>query len=77
MTVINIHTAVLFDPKLKEFVHDMSIEVNTITGTIAKVYKRENTLPEVIQKPDIDLRNKIVCPGFVDAHTHIFLHSYE
>ncbi|KAJ9142981.1 hypothetical protein NKR23_g6871 [Pleurostoma richardsiae] len=31
----------------------------------------------MIVKPGIDLRDKFVCPGFVDPHTHIFLHSYD
>jgi cytosine/adenosine deaminase-related metal-dependent hydrolase len=77
MSVFTIHTDVLFDPKLKEFRNDISVTVNAATGLISKVFKRTEPLPDAIQKPDLDLRGKVVLPGFVDAHTHIFLHSYE
>ncbi|RFU27364.1 hypothetical protein B7463_g8965, partial [Scytalidium lignicola] len=76
MAILNIHTSILFDPKLKKFVNDTSITVDTVSGLIVKVYKREAPLTD-IQQSDIDLRDKVVCPGFVDAHTHIFLHSYD
>ena len=77
MTILTIHTDTLFDPKLKAFVNDVSLSVDTETGLIAHVFHREEALDDHVQKPDIDLRGKVVCPGFVDAHTHIFLHSYE
>ena len=77
MSSFTIHTDVLFDPKLKKFVNDISITVNTNSGLISRVFRRGNPLSEVVSKPDIDLRGKVVLPGFVDAHTHIFLHSYE
>ncbi|KAF2164604.1 hypothetical protein M409DRAFT_25000 [Zasmidium cellare ATCC 36951] len=72
-----IHTDCLFDPKQKKFVKDTSIDVNPTTGLITKVYQRETDYEIVIASNDIDLRGKCVLPGLVDAHTHIFLHSYK
>lgn len=71
-----VHTDCLFDSKEKAFVKDTSIEVDPKTGLIIKVYTRSTALPDSISEPDIDLRGKCVLPGLVDAHTHIFLHSY-
>jgi cytosine/adenosine deaminase-related metal-dependent hydrolase len=76
MSDFTVHTDLLFDPKEKAFVKDVSITINPTTGLITKVYTRSQPLGNVI-KPDIDLRGKVVCPGFVDAHTHIFLHAYS
>lgn len=77
MSAVTIHTSVLFDPKLKKFVNDISVTVDQTTGLITRVWTRNEALPDVIAMPDLDLRGKVVLPGFVDAHTHIFLHSYE
>ncbi len=72
-----IHTSTLFDPKKKAFVTNVSVKVDPKTGLIVDVYERtESSLGEV-PKGDVDLRGKVVMPGMVDAHTHIFLHSYE
>jgi len=76
MSQYTIHSSILFDPKKKEFVKDVSVTVDTESGLITKVFTRD-TLLEVVPEGDVDLRGKIVMPGFVDAHTHIFLHSYE
>ncbi|KAK5127848.1 hypothetical protein LTR85_004965 [Meristemomyces frigidus] len=72
-----IHTDLLFDSKKKAFVKDTSITVAPETGLIVKVYQRKDALPTTVNEPDIDLRGKCVLPGFVDAHTHIFLHAYS
>jgi len=77
MSTFTIHTNVLFDPKLKKFVNDVSVTVDKTTGLITRVWTRNEALPDFVAKPDLDLREKVVLPGFVDAHTHIFLHSYE
>lgn len=77
MTTFAVHTDTLFDPKQKTFLKDISIEVSPETGLITRIIHRFEPLPAKVEKPDIDLRGKVVCPGFVDAHTHIFLHSYE
>jgi imidazolonepropionase-like amidohydrolase len=54
----------------------MSIQVNPKTGAIARLYNRNTSdLPLPLSSRDIDLRGKVVFPGFVDSHTHIFLHS--
>jgi len=80
MPEITLHTSTLFDPKQKKFVKDVSIKVNTQSGLITKVFTRNDAkqpLPDVLTDGEVDLRGKFVMPGFVDAHTHIFLHSYE
>jgi cytosine/adenosine deaminase-related metal-dependent hydrolase len=77
MSLFTIHTDVLFDPKRRKFVSDVSIIVDASSGLITEVFNRTDALPEIVSKPDVDLRGKVVLPGFVDAHTHIFLHSYS
>jgi len=72
-----IHKDVLFDLKLKHFINNVSITVDESTGLITDVIRRAELLPQSVPHPDIDLRGKVVFPGFVDAHTHIFLHGYE
>lgn len=72
-----IHSSLLFDPKKKEFVKDVSVTVDKETGLITQVFVRDFTLGDIVSDDDVDLRGKVVMPGFVDAHTHIFLHSYE
>ncbi|WVW82651.1 hypothetical protein I302_104662 [Kwoniella bestiolae CBS 10118] len=77
MTVFTVHTDLLFDSKKKQFVTDTSIKIDSDTGLIIEVYERKHAIPDPVEKPDVDLRGKVVCPGFVDAHTHIFLHAYD
>ncbi|GAB7354474.1 hypothetical protein MBLNU459_g4949t1 [Dothideomycetes sp. NU459] len=73
-----VHTDLLFASQSKKFITDTSIVVNKTTGLIDKVYKRKrDDLPALIIPPDVDLRGKTVLPGFVDAHTHMFLHPYS
>lgn len=74
-----IHASTLFDPKKKAFVSNVSITVDPKTGLIVEVTQRPvpDDLGETVPDGDVDLRGRIVMPGFVDAHTHIFLHSYE
>jgi imidazolonepropionase-like amidohydrolase len=75
MPLKTLHTSSLFDSKNKKFVKDISVTVDTDTGLITKVISRDETTP--VLEGDVDLRGKFVMPGFVDSHTHIFLHSYE
>lgn len=70
-----IHTSTLFDPKKKAWLEDISVMVEPASGSIIDVFQRKEPLEEVPEN-DIDLRGKFVLPGFVDAHAHIFLHSY-
>lgn len=79
MSQFTIHTSSLFDPKLKIFRHNVSVTVDPVSGLIVRVFERdaETPLSEILQPGDIDLSGKYVLPGLVDAHTHIFLHSYE
>ncbi|KAI0970840.1 hypothetical protein F4678DRAFT_105602 [Xylaria arbuscula] len=74
-----IHTSSLFDSRKKQFVSNISIEVDTITGLITRTYERSQSLPfeNVSNSETIDLRGLTVIPGLVDAHTHIFLHGYS
>lgn len=73
-----IHTSVLFDPKSKQFRSNVSVTVDPVSGLIVAVTERQpDSLESSVPDGDIDLRGKVVMPGFVDAHSHIFLHSYE
>ncbi|KAI1155263.1 hypothetical protein F4825DRAFT_68641 [Nemania diffusa] len=78
-TQLTIHTSSLFDSKNKRFLSDISIDVDTHTGLIARTYKRSHSLPQhdVSDSRTVDLRGLTVLPGLVDAHTHIFLHGYD
>lgn len=71
---VTIHSSLLFDPKKKVFVKNVSIKVDTERGSITEVYTRES---EDEVTGGIDLRGRVVMPGFVDAHTHVFLHPYR
>lgn len=76
--IITVHSSELFDSKKKKFVKNVSIKVDRESGSIAEVYTRQSDDElDVLQDGDIDLRGQIVMPGFVDAHTHIFLHPYR
>lgn len=72
---LTLHSSLLFDPRKKAFVKNVSIKIDPQSGGIAEVYER--AADEEIHDGDIDLRGKVVMPGFVDAHTHIFLHPYR
>lgn len=77
-STITLHTSILFDPKQNAFLTNRSIEANTQTGAIARIFERETAaLSSPLPPNHIDLTNKFVLPGLVDAHTHIFLHSYK
>lgn len=71
-----IHTSTLFDPKKKAFLANISITVDPSTGAIVDIFERSVELVNV-PHGDVDLRGKLVMPGFVDSHTHIFLHDYR
>ena len=77
MSAFTIHTSLLFDRKKKDFVIDTLITVDKTTGLITEVYRRKSALPCHVSPLDIDLRGKVVLPGFVDAHTHILLYAYS
>ncbi|ORX35474.1 hypothetical protein BD324DRAFT_632982 [Kockovaella imperatae] len=70
-----IHTSLLFDSKSKSWSRDISLVVSLKTGNIVSTFHRDGQTE--IALDDIDLRGLTVIPGLVDAHTHIFLHSYD
>lgn len=72
-------TSLLFDPKEKRFLSNVSITVNEESGLINAITSRHNDsdIPSLPSPGVVDLRGKVVLPGFVDAHTHIFLHAYS
>lgn len=72
-----LHTDTLFNPLTKGVENGVSIVVDEDTGSVVKLFGRSEPLPAVLPEGDVDLRGKFVMPGFVDAHTHIFLHSYD
>ncbi|KAK1985897.1 amidohydrolase [Colletotrichum cereale] len=74
---ITLHTSLLFNARRKTFDKDISIVVDPTRGTIEDVYRRPCGGDPTVNEWDIDLRGKVVMPGFVDAHTHVFLHSYD
>ncbi|KAH8895227.1 hypothetical protein GQ53DRAFT_820065 [Thozetella sp. PMI_491] len=77
-TPYTIHTSTLFDPQKKKFISDVSIKVDPISGLIVDVFEREaGALGGSVPAGDVDLRGKVVMPGLVDAHAHIYLHSYD
>lgn len=73
---ITVHAGTIFDAKAKKFKENVSITVDPRTGSIVHVCQRDSPTAN-LRDGDIDLRDKIVMPGFVDAHTHIFLHAYK
>lgn len=80
MAPFTLHTSSLFDPNLKRVRHDVSITVDPGRGLITRIFERDDQktpLADILQDGDIDLRGQFVMPGLVDAHTHVFLHSYE
>lgn len=75
-STFTIHAGVYFDAPAKAFKDNVSIVVDPGTGAIVDVVQRDSRSAD-IKAGDIDLRYRIVMPGFVDAHTHIFLHAYR
>ena len=73
---ITIHAGTVFDSKARKFRDNVFITVNQQTGAITEVAQRQGT-EAILEEGDIDLRDKVVMPGFVDAHTHVFLHAYR
>ncbi|KAK0469359.1 uncharacterized protein EV420DRAFT_1659320 [Desarmillaria tabescens] len=60
----------LFNPNIEDFVASQLIVVSKRTELIVDVHDY------ITGSVDIDLRHLTVLPGFVDAHVHMFLHSY-
>lgn len=70
-----VHTSLCFDPKKMEWMKNVTFTVNRDTGLIVRIEERPSADADVGPE-DKDLRGKVVLPGMVDAHTHIFLHAY-
>ncbi|KAJ4347794.1 uncharacterized protein N0V89_009164 [Didymosphaeria variabile] len=72
-----IHTSLLFSPHLKTFLPNVSLLISPTTGLVLRTHTRStSSIPSPLPPSDIDLTHLVVLPGFVDAHTHIFLHPY-
>ncbi|KAJ5042101.1 uncharacterized protein L3040_004659 [Drepanopeziza brunnea f. sp. 'multigermtubi'] len=75
--IITIHTSTLFDPRKKAFLADISLIVSRETGLVTGIFARDDddALPEPpLPEPGsvvVDLRGKVVVPGFVDAHAYL------
>jgi imidazolonepropionase-like amidohydrolase len=80
-SLLVIHTSLLFDSEAKKFVTGVSLEIDKPTGLITKTWVRGSD--DIVDDNDaalrehLDLRGYVVLPGLVDAHTHVFLHSYQ
>lgn len=75
---LTLHTSLLFDPRKKAFLPNMTLTVSPATGLITSITTRASaSIPSPLPPTHVDLRGKTVTPGYVDAHTHIFLHSYD
>jgi imidazolonepropionase-like amidohydrolase len=80
MVEYTVHTSTLFDPKVKKTRSNVSITVDSASGRIVRVFERDDAgrlFSDFFKDGDVDLRGKYVLPGLVDAHTHVFLHTYE
>lgn len=79
---LRIYAGLVFDSKAKAFYTNCAITIDLVTGLITDVayYSTASHFDDDVSDPDLsvlDLRDLTVLPGFVDAHTHIFLHSYS
>ncbi|KAG0678938.1 hypothetical protein C6P40_001458 [Pichia californica] len=72
-----VHCSTVFNSKTMEVMNNISFLIDPAIGLIVKIIQRNSNDVKNLTDNDIDLRGKFVMPGFVDAHTHIFLHSYD
>ncbi|WVQ81864.1 hypothetical protein IAT38_003991 [Cryptococcus sp. DSM 104549] len=74
-----IHTSLLFISQGAFFKDKpFAVTISPSTGKIVSVAPSSLSPTDPVPQDDIDLRsNFTVLPGFVDAHTHIFLHPYS
>jgi len=70
-----IYTSLLFSPE-SDFRSNIALTISRETGLLTKVAPYDEPSLDLIAG-DLDLRRYFVMPGFVDAHTHIFLHPYS
>ena len=70
-----IHTSLLFDSKTKSWLTDVSLVISPKSGNV--ISRSQRTPSTSIAPNDLDLRGYTIIPGLVDAHAHIFLHSYS
>lgn len=71
-----VYTSCLFDPIKKRFLENSVLTVDRSRGSIVSLTPYDAHSMQ-LDAGDIDLRDKCVIPGLVDAHTHIFLHAYD
>ncbi|KAI0355152.1 hypothetical protein OH77DRAFT_1403522 [Trametes cingulata] len=77
--VIRIYAGKLFDPQTLELQPHRVVTVSPSSGLVLDVKPYSAEELEDIAFTDenhVDLRHATVLPGFVDAHVHMFLHSY-
>lgn len=79
--ITRIITSHLFEPTTRKFIQDQVITINERLGLVIDVQTYEGGdedlfVPDKLTRRVIDLRGKFVLPGLVDAHSHLFLHSY-
>ena len=71
-----IYTSRLFSPLTSSFHSNLALTVSSVSGLITSSSTHSLKPQDPVESPNIDLRAFTVLPGFVDAHTHIFLHPY-
>ncbi|KAH7105017.1 hypothetical protein BKA62DRAFT_669325 [Auriculariales sp. MPI-PUGE-AT-0066] len=72
--VFRVISSKMFDPASVSFVYDKIIAVHGPSGVILSVDDMPSDL--VLKSTDVDLRGMTVLPGLIDAHVHLFLHTY-
>ncbi|KAI9066480.1 hypothetical protein FKP32DRAFT_1664791 [Trametes sanguinea] len=77
--IIRIYAGKLYDPESLELSPQRVISVSPRLGLVLGVqpYSKEDTdQVDFTREDEVDLRDAIVLPGFVDTHVHFFLHPY-
>ncbi|KAA1467791.1 hypothetical protein DENSPDRAFT_770657 [Dentipellis sp. KUC8613] len=76
--LVRIYGARLFDPESLAFVPHPVVTVDPASGLIVDVHSYDPAAIYIAADANtVDLRDKTLLPGFVDAHVHFFLHPYS
>ncbi|KZV65481.1 hypothetical protein PENSPDRAFT_745071 [Peniophora sp. CONT] len=77
MKTTRIYAGKLFDSEAQILLSNRVITIASDSGLILSVEEYSlDELPVVKSEDTIDLSHATVLPGFVDAHVHLFLHSF-